>query len=692
MVHIGRRPKACQACKKRKVKCVWPWLCTRCIESGRNCTTPRDGEDITARHKYLESFSRKFEKNKALKALSQDEEVTAHSPNAGSVQLHPSAFPEMPLPERVIAFFMYHYDLESPSQNKTDDMGVILLKSDEAWEHYRLAFEACAMASFINETGGQLEYKSLTIATYNKALMAMHSALQDPDVVYEDATLAAVLLLALFECLNPTTGEQESWRNHVQGAIELARGPGRKQTDTRIGHMLFRATRTLMVIYSLATLEDEKNKELWWSEDDEYTSTQQLCVGVASLGAEATALLGPSGRREVVEVMLKRCQAHDRACKARWEELSKSTQGISSNNTDPWLLMLLNMLTCARILLNSIIMRCATWIYKVPNYQTSEEYDGACSALAEIILHSAKVNEQQLCWAEEAQSSFAELDVQLQPGRDSSRCAINKWIEDNRNLWEEKPLVGLQPLAVIWSLECLNDDQKIAIDTQLQRIVGTGGALPLHDDGASMPSYWFTVEETPCSSSYNSEVCCADLRKSTTDPRKPGVRDSAPHPKRTKYTEEDRDALLDLYQQGTTWQVLQDRFPSHTLSSLKSQVRILRESKFFFTDDEDRTLIRLREEECLEFGVIAQHLHHRPVAVSRRYKQLRPGSVINSRPMDIDIMRLVDLRDQGHYWTDIQDTFRGCSKKRLRKLYSEYKSHPLDASLKEVKVHPQNGM
>ncbi|KFG84206.1 putative negative acting factor [Metarhizium anisopliae] len=185
-------------------------------------------------------------------------------------------------------------------------------------------------------------------------------------------------------------------------------------------------------------------------------------------------------------------------------------------------------------------MRCATWIYKIRNYQTSEEYDGACSALAEIILHSAKVNEQQLCWVEEAQSSFAELDVQLQSERDSSGCAINKWIEDDRNLWEEKPLVGPQPLAIIWSLECLNGDQKIAIDTQLQRIVGTRGALPLHDDRASMPSYWFTVEETPCSSSYNSEVCCADLRKSTTDPRKPGVRDSAPHPKRTRYTEEDQ--------------------------------------------------------------------------------------------------------------------------------------------------------
>lgn len=154
----------------------------------------------------------------------------------------------MSLQERAIAYFLYHYDLESPSQNKIGDMGfVILSKSDKEWEHYRLAFEACAMASFINETGGQLEYKSLTIETYNKALMAMHSALQDPDVVCEDATLAAVLLLALFECLNPTTGEQESWRNHVQGAIELARGRGRKQTDTRIGQMLFRATRTLMV-------------------------------------------------------------------------------------------------------------------------------------------------------------------------------------------------------------------------------------------------------------------------------------------------------------------------------------------------------------------------------------------------------------------------------------------------------------
>ncbi|QLI65633.1 uncharacterized protein G6M90_00g027620 [Metarhizium brunneum] len=523
----------------------------------------------------------------------------------------------MPLQERAIAYFLYHYDLESPSQNKIGDMGfVILSKSDKEWEHYRLAFEACAMASFINETGGQLEYKSLTIETYNKALMAMHSALQDPGVVCEDATLAAVLLLALFECLNPTTGEQESWRNHVQGAIELARGRGRKQIDTRIGQMLFRATRTLMVIYSLATLEDEKEKELWWSGDDECTSTQKLCVGVASLSAKATVLLGPSGHKEEVEVevMLKRCQAHDRACKARWEELSKSTQGISSDNTDPWLLMLLNMLTCARILLNSIIMRCATWTYKVPNYQTSEEYDGACSALAEIILHSAKVNEQQLCWAEEAQSSFAELDVQLQPGRDSSRCAINKWIEDNRSLWEEKPLVGLQPLAVIWSLECLNDDQKIAIDTQLRRIVGC------------------TVDQIRRSPSYTTEACTRpspSLSEPATDTPEAGSRDSSPASTgRFRYTQQDDDTLLELSNEGIPWREIRDRFPKRPDSSLKTRLWTLRNCQL--TADEDRLLIRLKEEEHCSFRDIAPKMRRHRALVSNRYNQLRRNRAMNN--------------------------------------------------------------
>ncbi|QLI71380.1 uncharacterized protein G6M90_00g068400 [Metarhizium brunneum] len=444
----------------------------------------------------------------------------------------------MPLQERAIAYFLYHYDLESPSQNKIGDMCfVILSKSDKEWEHYRLAFEACAMASFINGAGAQLEYESLTFEAYDKALIAMRSALQDPDVVHEDATLAAILLLALFECLYPTTGEQKGWRNHGNPYFN----------DFLIANFQ-------QAIYSLATLEDEKDKELWWSEDDECTSTQQLCVGVASLNAEATAL-GPSGHREEVEDTLKRCQDHDRACESRWEELSKSTRDISSNNTDPWLLMLRNMLTCARILLNSIIIRCATWIYKVPNYRTSEEYGGACSALGEIILHSAKANEQQLCWAEEAQSSFAELDVQLQPGRDSSGCAINKWIEDNRNLWKDKPLVGLQPLALIWSLKCLTDDQKIAIDTRLRRIVEIRGALPFHEDRASMPSFCSMVEQIPRSPSHTTEACTRpspSLSEPATDTPEAGSQDSSPPSTgRFRYTQEDDDTLLQLYNEDS---------------------------------------------------------------------------------------------------------------------------------------------
>ncbi|KJK73440.1 hypothetical protein H634G_11332 [Metarhizium anisopliae BRIP 53293] len=538
----------------------------------------------------------------------------------------------MPLQERAIAYFLYHYDLESPSQNKIGDMGfVILSKSDKEWEHYRLAFEACAMASFINGAGAQLEYESLTFEAYDKALIAMRSALQDPDVVYEDATLAAVLLLALFECLYPTTGDQKGWRNHVQGAIKLAKERGRKQTDTQIGHMLFRATRTLMVIYSLATLEDEKDKELWWSEDDECTSTQQLCVGVASLNAEATAL-GPSGQREKVEDTLKRCQDHDRACESRWEELSKSTRDISSNNTDPWLLMLRNMLTCARILLNSTIIRCATWIYKVPNYRTSEEYGGAYCALGKIMLHSAKVNEQQLCWAEEAQSSFAELDVQLQPGQDSSGCAINKWIEDSRNLWKEKPLVGLQPLALTWSLKCLTDDQKIAIDTRLRRIVEIRGALPLHEDRASMPSFCSMVEQIPRSPSHTTEACTqpsSSLSEPATDTPEAGSRDSSPPSTgRFRYTQEDDDTLLELSNEGIPWREIRDRFPKRPDSSLKTRLWILRNCQF--TADEDRLLIRLKEEKYWFFADIAAKMRRHPALVSNRYNQLRRNRARNN--------------------------------------------------------------
>jgi len=114
-------------------------------------------------------------------------------------------------------------------------------------KHYRLAFEACAMAAFTKDAANPYYYNDLPFMKYNLALRAMHDALRDPTMVYEDATLASILLLALFECINPTDNEQKAWCQHIKAAVSLAKERIYGKDANQIEHSLFIAVRTHLV-------------------------------------------------------------------------------------------------------------------------------------------------------------------------------------------------------------------------------------------------------------------------------------------------------------------------------------------------------------------------------------------------------------------------------------------------------------
>ena len=84
------------------------------------------------------------------------------------------------------------------------------LKSGNA--HLRQAFTACAMASLGNRANAYgSKLSSDALIEYTKALQSTHAALKDPVQSLSDSTLAAVLMLGLFEvCRWPLTPVPES--------------------------------------------------------------------------------------------------------------------------------------------------------------------------------------------------------------------------------------------------------------------------------------------------------------------------------------------------------------------------------------------------------------------------------------------------------------------------------------------------
>lgn len=86
------------------------------------------------------------------------------------------------------------------------DYLVPLMRSEPSNSHLQHAFQACSLAHLgnrVRSTSEDIPNKALT--EYTKALATTHMALKDPEMSKTDGTLAAVLLLGLYEVslMNP---------------------------------------------------------------------------------------------------------------------------------------------------------------------------------------------------------------------------------------------------------------------------------------------------------------------------------------------------------------------------------------------------------------------------------------------------------------------------------------------------------
>lgn len=166
--------------------------------------------------------------------------------------------PPLAVDELASCHFISNYVL-IPKQGLATTRGFLefvlpLLKTPEPSQHFLYAFKACSLASLNNRVGTGNDFDRAALGCYTKALACTFTALKDPVLTKRDDTLAAILLLGLFENITAKTLGMLAWSSHIEGAIQLVKSRGQEQLRSKIGLDLFIAVRTQMVSTSIARL------------------------------------------------------------------------------------------------------------------------------------------------------------------------------------------------------------------------------------------------------------------------------------------------------------------------------------------------------------------------------------------------------------------------------------------------------
>ncbi|EQK99694.1 hypothetical protein G6O67_001269 [Ophiocordyceps sinensis] len=508
MVYCGKPSRGCQMCRTRRIKCdeTKP-TCTQCAKSRRTCPGYKDEFDLVFRNETQATEMRARKANKkamtqkhAKDADSREGSTSSSSPASSTDTCIIQATPQVPVEDQAACHFVSNFVLV-PHQGSVRgflDFVMPLMKLDGTPQHFKCAFDACALASLNNRVGSGNDFEKEALGKYTRALSATFSALRDPEVAKQDATLASVLLLGLFENITAKHVGMLAWGSHIEGAVQLVKARGRKQLRTKVGLAMFIAVRTQMIIHSLTTSKCPVMGADWWINDavrDEHASEcQRLNILIGELRAEVnrllTAIARSSDQVEKVAAMMKRCQAHDLACAnwarnlpeyfqlrtVAWEDnvpngdytKAEVYPGRVDAYQDLWVTSVWNMMRCSRIVLASMIVRCAAWTSAPVDYRTTPEYATAARTCANAITDILASIPYQLGW-------FSKRKELLERAKLSTfACG------------EEDAQKGLGGYFVTWPLACIygqdyiTDSQRIWVQGRLDYVASQLGVRYAH--------------------------------------------------------------------------------------------------------------------------------------------------------------------------------------------------------------------
>ncbi|KAI1656063.1 hypothetical protein F4813DRAFT_391046 [Daldinia decipiens] len=440
MVYCGKPSKGCQMCRTRRIKCdeTKP-TCNQCTKSRRQCPGYKDEFDLIFRNETqaTERRARKAgNKGSAVKtgkpdSTSGDMRVSLVFANSTKPPIKQALIRPLniPIEQQASCSFVSNFVLIPGEGNGRAFMDFIIpLLKENSQGHLQNAFNACSMA-FLNNRGGVCSrFSDRALYEYTKALNGTNAALRNPETQLADTTLAAVLLLGLFESITAKQIGMLNWGSHTEGAIQLVKARGKKQLKTKTGLGLFIAVRTQMIIHSLTAGTTPTMGAEWWIDDairdKTAASCHRLMIKLGEYRAEVTRLMNSMARTpdnvEIMTDMLRRIQTVDQEVVAwmrnvpedwkfrtvTWEDhvpngdYSKAEvfPGRVDVYHDFYITSVWNTSRTARLILASLVVRCAAWICSPVDYRTTPEYATAARTCAETITDIIASVPYQLGW------------------------------------------------------------------------------------------------------------------------------------------------------------------------------------------------------------------------------------------------------------------------------------------------------
>ncbi|KAJ5248774.1 hypothetical protein N7468_000225 [Penicillium chermesinum] len=263
MVGVGGRSKGCKTCRRRKVKCDEEKpTCSRCRKANIKCegyvqfaefihVNDRDaGKPLVKR--------RASKPAQAPSSVSDASEASAASSNSEycmelSLQnfclIEPlyvnPAWDQQSMFTSHLIQRMFSWSNNPSSPFSAAWVQVLLRDSKESPVLSHASIQALS-TSFFGKVHGDRQIMQQGAAHYFRALRALQVDLQDPNRVTDDATLMAVLIMAIYELV--ASEHPSGWLNHYKGLARLVllRGPEAHQTG--VGFNVFSTLRSCLAI------------------------------------------------------------------------------------------------------------------------------------------------------------------------------------------------------------------------------------------------------------------------------------------------------------------------------------------------------------------------------------------------------------------------------------------------------------
>ncbi|KAH8705755.1 hypothetical protein BGW36DRAFT_17807 [Talaromyces proteolyticus] len=262
MVYNGKPSTGCYLCRRRKIKCdeTRPG-CRNCEIYGKECPGYRPAivfQDDSSNNNSSVSQTRKW------KSLTRDRRFsealspsTCHGSDDYALVPKPRWLAEASMEDRALCYFFDQYTIpETP----TGAPGVlesipplyVLCRENQVAGHpescLRWAVEAAALSSFAHEASDH----SLALKArekYGMALYSLKTTLEESVEKVQDGTLAAILLLVLFEDIN---GERTTLQSSHTAGLELfAQLHKHRRLDGKYSRCLFNFAYTQLQIQIL---------------------------------------------------------------------------------------------------------------------------------------------------------------------------------------------------------------------------------------------------------------------------------------------------------------------------------------------------------------------------------------------------------------------------------------------------------